>query len=65
MEEIQITYSYWDGSGHRKNVKVESRGEGEGEMGGGGRERVVETRRIGLNQCQHILALRSRYSLYS
>jgi protein FAM50 len=21
-EEIEITYSYWDGSGHRKSVKV-------------------------------------------
>ena len=22
-EEIEIVYSYWDGSGHRKSVKVE------------------------------------------
>jgi len=21
-EEVQITYSYWDGSGHRRHVKV-------------------------------------------
>jgi len=24
-EEIEITFSYWDGSGHRKTVKVQNR----------------------------------------
>lgn len=24
LEEIEIVYSYWDGSGHRKSVKVSS-----------------------------------------
>lgn len=38
-EEIQITYSYWDGSGHRRNVKVIYEEMWGGREGGSGEER--------------------------
>ena len=44
-EEIDITYSYWDGSGHRRHVKVRREGRrGEGGEGRGGEGRGGERR---------------------
>ena len=44
-EEIDITYSYWDGSGHRRHVKVRREGRrGEGGEGRGGEGRGEERR---------------------
>lgn len=46
-EEIQITYSYWDGSGHRRNVKVIYGRYGRGGGGGrGGMERREGAERV-------------------